>query len=198
MSFNVVRQVIRPLVIITLTLIFSYLALVTYLTISFNQFSQQTHENFTETIFEGISFQSPHDVKAFQYQELLRKLNTPQFFGSLPDLVMQIVLAVVVGTLGSLAGLIKLVVIDEKSSISVCYNTLLGGFSGFVVFLMASAVPYILTPTKPSLDLAAIVFLSLVGGMFPRYLFDGIENFSKKCWEKMLGGKKGNGNKGLK
>ncbi len=173
--------------IVLLTIVLSYLALSIYLLVDFQGVVRDVNSEKNkeeEVIYDGVSYTSTHELILAKKEEKIKRFWVPDILNEFPYLVLQILLAIVAACFGSLCGSLKNY-LTNKPDIKVFSHVLLGGFVGMLTFFIAKGVPFILIEGSHDISSGVVLILSVMNGMFPDYMIEGIETFTKRIWARV-------------
>lgn len=125
----------------------------------------------------SITFQNPYFMEAYQEETKAVKY-FPEFFLSMPNILVFLITACSFGILGAQTFLVKRVAIDSELLINlkVVSVPLLGALTGIIVLGLATTVPVLLISGEAELKPITLIFLCFFGGFYNTKFFDWLND----------------------
>lgn len=125
----------------------------------------------------NITFQNAFFMEAYQ-EEIKAIKYFPQFFLSIPNILVFLITACSFGILGAQTFLVKIVAIDSELLINlkVISVPLLGALTGIIVLGLATTVPVLLISGESELKPVTLIFLCFFGGFYNAKFFNWLND----------------------
>lgn len=124
-----------------------------------------------------ITFQNSYFMKAY-LEEIKAIKYFPEFFLSIPNILVFLITACSFGVLGALTFLVKIIAIDGELLINlkVVSVPLLGALTGIIVLGLATTVPVLLISGESELKPLTLIFLCFFGGFYNSKFFNWLND----------------------